>query len=152
MLVVDMPPAESAELHQTLHEANLDTIYLVAPTTSAIRAKAITEVCSGYLYYVSLKGVTGAALTDHESVASSIDELRQLTDLPIVIGFGIKDADSAAAMGSLADGIIIGSALVERIADMSPGAVSELDLVRSCEVIGAARAALDGLQEDKAAG
>ena len=152
VLVVDMPPAESAELHQTLHEANLDTIYLVAPTTSAIRAKAITEVCSGYLYYVSLKGVTGAALTDHESVASSIDELRQLTDLPIVIGFGIKDADSAAAMGSLADGIIIGSALVERIADMSPGAVSELDLVRSCEVIGAARAALDGLQEDKAAG
>ena len=152
VLVVDMPPAESAELRQTLHEANLDTIYLVAPTTSAIRAKAITEVCSGYLYYVSLKGVTGAALTDHESVASSINELRQLTDLPIVIGFGIKDADSAAAMGGLSDGIIIGSALVERIADMSPGAMSELDLVRSCEVIGAARAALDGLQEDKAAG
>ncbi|HAR90456.1 MAG TPA: tryptophan synthase subunit alpha [Gammaproteobacteria bacterium] len=151
VLVVDMPPAESAELRQTLHEANLDTIYLVAPTTSAIRAKAITEVCSGYLYYVSLKGVTGAALTDHESVASSINELRQLTDLPIVIGFGIKDADSAAAMGGLSDGIIIGSALVERIADMSPGKVNEPDLVRSCEVIGAARAALDGLQEDKAA-
>ena len=151
VLVVDMPPAESAELRQMLHEANLDTIYLVAPTTSAIRAKAITEVCSGYLYYVSLKGVTGAALTDHESVASSINELRQLTDLPIVIGFGIKDADSAAAMGGLSDGIIIGSALVERIADMSPGKVNEPDLVRSCEVIGAARAALDGLQEDKAA-
>ncbi len=151
VLVVDMPPAESAELRQTLHEANLDTIYLVAPTTSAIRAKAITEVCSGYLYYVSLKGVTGAALTDHESVASSINELRQLTSLPIVIGFGIKDADSAAAMGGLSDGIIIGSALVERIADMSPGKVNEPDLVRSCEVIGAARAALDGLQEDKAA-
>tara|TARA_X000000950_G_scaffold251507_1_gene312933 strand:+ start:670 stop:1503 length:834 start_codon:yes stop_codon:yes gene_type:complete len=151
VLVVDMPPAESAELRQTLHEANLDTIYLVAPTTSAIRAKAITEVCSGYLYYVSLKGVTGAALTDHESVASSINELRQLTDLPIVIGFGIKDADSAAAMGGLSDGIIIGSALVECIADMSPGKVNEPDLVRSCEVIGAARAALDGLQEDKAA-
>ena len=151
VLVVDMPPAESAELRQMLHEANLDTIYLVAPTTSAIRAKAITEVCSGYLYYVSLKGVTGAALTDHESVASSINELRQLTDLPIVIGFGIKDADSAAAMGGLSDGIIIGSALVERIADMSPGKVNEPDLVRSCELIGAARAALDGLQEDKAA-
>ena len=151
LLVVDMPPAESSELHQRLHEANLDSIYLVAPTTSAIRAKAITEVCSGYLYYVSLKGVTGAALMDHESVASSINELRKLTDLPIAIGFGIKDADSAAAMGRLSDGIIIGSALVERIADMSPGAVNESDLVRSCEVIGAARAALDGLQEDKAA-
>lgn len=151
VLVVDMPPAESTELHQTLHEADLDTIYLVAPTTSAARAKAITEVCSGYLYYVSLKGVTGAALKDHESVASSINELRQLTDLPIVIGFGIKDADSAAAMGSLADGIIIGSALVERIAGISPVTVNEPDLVRSCEVIGAARAALDGLREDQAA-
>ncbi len=151
VLVVDMPPAESTELHQKLHDADLDTIYLVAPTTSAIRAKAITEVCSGYLYYVSLKGVTGAALTDHESVANSINELRQLTDLPIVIGFGIKDAVSAAAMGSLSDGIIIGSALVERIADMSLGTVDASALVRSCEVIGAARAALDGLQEDKAA-
>jgi tryptophan synthase alpha chain len=151
VLVVDMPPAESTELHQKLHDADLDTIYLVAPTTSATRAKAITEVCSGYLYYVSLKGVTGAALTDHESVANSINELRQLTNLPIVIGFGIKDAVSAAAMGSLSDGIIIGSALVERIADMSPGTVNEPALVSSCEVIGAARAALDGLQEGKAA-
>lgn len=146
VLVVDMPPAESAELHQKLQAADLDTIYLVAPTTSATRAKAITEVCSGYLYYVSLKGVTGAALTDHESVAGSINELRQLTDLPIVIGFGIKDADSAAAMGSLSDGIIIGSALVERIADLSPGPVNEAEIERSCKVIGAARAALDGLR------
>ena len=145
VLVVDMPPSESTELHQGLQQAGLDTIYLVAPTTSAARAEAITRVCSGYLYYVSLKGVTGAALTDHESVANSINDLRQLTDLPIVIGFGIKDAASAAAMGRLSDGIIIGSALVERIAEWSEISAEERDVADTCSVIGAARAAIDAL-------
>ncbi|HAJ75298.1 MAG TPA: tryptophan synthase subunit alpha [Gammaproteobacteria bacterium] len=118
VLIVDMPPAESADLHDELQTAGIDTIYLVAPTTSATRASAIVSLSTGYLYYVSLKGVTGAALTDHQSVGEKIAALRGLTDLPIVIGFGIKDAESAQAMGKLADGVVIGSALVGRIAEL----------------------------------
>jgi len=119
VLVVDMPPAESAALHAMLQQAGIDTIYLVAPTTNPDRAAAIAGHCSGYLYYVSLKGVTGAALIDHDSVSGSIKALRELTDLPIVIGFGIKDGDSARAMASLAEGVVIGSALVTKIADLT---------------------------------
>lgn len=147
VLVVDMPPAESGELHQLLRQAELDTIYLVAPTTRPERSRSIVERCSGYLYYVSLKGVTGAALTDHESVRENIAELRQLTDLPIVIGFGIKDAASAAAMAAHADGIIIGSALVEKIASLQPGKTPDAGtLADTCAIIGTAREAIDKLK------
>ena len=141
VLAVDMPPSESASLHERLRAADIDTIYLVAPTTGPERAAAIVSRCSGYLYYVSLKGVTGAALTDHTSVAANIAELRELTDLPIVIGFGIKDAESAKAMAEHAEGIIIGSALVERIGQLATGSRPELS--ETCSIIGAARAAVD---------
>jgi len=147
VLVVDMPPAESSSLHGRLRDAGLDTIYLVAPTTSAGRVEQIIERCSGYLYYVSLKGVTGAALSDTRAVAEKIGELRGKTDLPLVIGFGIKDADSARAMGSLADGVIIGSALVERIATLSGAdSVDAAQLSSVCEPIALARQALDTLE------
>ena len=141
VLVVDMPPSESASLHTQLRAANVDTIYLVAPTTGPDRAASIVKRCSGYLYYVSLKGVTGAALTDHASVTANIAELRILTDLPIVIGFGIKDAESAKAMAEHAEGIIIGSALVEKIGLLSGS--SQPELSETCSIIGAARAAVD---------
>lgn len=147
VLVVDMPPAESGALQQCLRQAGLETIYLVAPTTSEARARSIIEHCSGYLYYVSLKGVTGAALTDSDAVAARIQELRKLTDLPIVIGFGIKDADSARAMGQIADGVIIGSALVQRIAGLDAGARPDAGQVQQvCELIALARQALDTLE------
>ncbi|MCG8414943.1 MAG: tryptophan synthase subunit alpha [Pseudomonadales bacterium] len=146
VLVVDMPPAESGSLHERLRSADIDTIYLVAPTTTASRAAAIVERCSGYLYYVSLKGVTGAALTDHQSVADNISALRELTDLPIVIGFGIKDADSAKAMAGQADGIIIGSALVAKIADLADtDSHDAAELAATCSLIGTARTAIDNL-------
>jgi tryptophan synthase alpha chain len=147
VLIVDMPPAESSSLHSRLRAAGLDTIYLVAPTTSAGRVEQIIERCSGYLYYVSLKGVTGAALSDTQAVADKIDELRSKTDLPLVIGFGIKDADSARAMGRLADGVIIGSALVERIATLSADKPADADQLSTvCEPITLARQALDTLE------
>ncbi|MCY4357568.1 MAG: tryptophan synthase subunit alpha [Gammaproteobacteria bacterium] len=146
VLIVDMPPTESGSLHVSLRAAGIDTIYLLAPTTDPERAAAIADHCSGYLYYVSLKGVTGAALTDQESVAQNIDTLRQLTDLPIVIGFGIKDAASACAMAGLSDGIIIGSALVSRIGELAgKETVSAADLRSTCEIIGIARTAIDSL-------
>lgn len=144
VLIVDMPPTESAALHDKLRAADIDTIYLVAPTTGQNRAAAIVERCSGYLYYVSLKGVTGAALSDQESVAAKIAELRELTDLPIVIGFGIKDAKSAQAMAVHAEGVIIGSALVQQIGEMSKGDSDGLQ--ESCAIIGEAREALDKMK------
>ena len=119
VLVVDMPPAESSALRQRLRDVNIDTIFLVAPTTGLERAKLITEVCSGYLYYVSLKGVTGAALSDPKAIRARVHELRALTKLPIVIGFGIRDVDSVVKMSEISDGVIIGSALVSEIAKLS---------------------------------
>ncbi len=143
VLVVDMPPVEAEGLRDQLQSRNIDTIFLVAPTTTDARCAQIAASCSGYLYYVSLKGVTGAALLDSDSVRLSIERLRGMTQLPIVIGFGIKDADSAKAMGALADGVIIGSALVERVAEL--GSSSAAELTSSTSVIREARAALEQL-------
>ncbi|PCJ28700.1 MAG: tryptophan synthase subunit alpha [SAR86 cluster bacterium] len=146
VLVVDMPTTESEQLHGLLQEREIDTIYLVAPTTRDERLETICSHTSGYLYYVSLKGVTGAALTDYESVAANIAKLRERSDLPIVIGFGIKDADSAKAMGSLSDGVIIGSALVEQIAKLSDQTnPNETILAQTTDVIKVAREALDSI-------
>ena len=144
VLVVDMPPSESNALRGVLHDRQIDTIFLVAPTTTDARCEQIAACCTGYLYYVSLKGVTGASLIDTESVRLSIEKLRKLTALPIVIGFGIKDADSARAMGALSEGVIIGSALVERIEKLpSNDSATEQQLAHVTEVIKSARGALD---------
>ena len=146
VLIVDLPPNEADELHGLLRDNHIDTIFLVAPTTRASRLASIIEHCSGYLYYVSLKGVTGAALVDFNSVKENIDKLRTKTQLPIVIGFGIKDAASADAMGRLADGVIIGSALVEKIALLADQAEQgEAVLDATTAVIAEAREALDNL-------
>lgn len=147
VLVVDMPPAESSALREGLRNAGLETIYLVAPTTSQARAGNIIAHCSGYLYYVSLKGVTGAALTNSAEVAERINELRTMTDLPVVIGFGIKDAESARAMAEVSDGVIIGSALVDKIASLASDAQPDAgQLQEICATIALARQALDTLK------
>lgn len=146
VLTVDLPPMEAAEMNAVMRAHGVDTIFLVAPTTREERVASITEHCSGYLYYVSLKGVTGAALTDFDSVTANINKLRELTALPIVIGFGIKDAESAAAMGKLADGVIIGSALVEKIALLADQVGHDAQLLEdTIKVISEAREALDKL-------
>lgn len=147
VLIVDMPPAESSQLRGKLQAAGIDTIYLVAPTTREARAKDIIAHCTGYLYYVSLKGVTGAALSNEQEIADKLQELRTMTDLPIVIGFGIKDADSARAMGSISDGVIIGSALVDKIAQLAPDAQPSADECAAiCSTIALARQALDAIE------
>ena len=144
VLLVDMPPAESAALHSLLRFADIDTIYLVAPTTTDERARSIVKVTSGYLYYVSLKGVTGAALVDYASVAENIGNLRGMTDLPIMVGFGIKDGDSAVAMAEFADGVIIGSALVSEIAKLTEQeGNSEFPISQTTAMISDVRDALD---------
>ena len=146
LLVVDMPPAESVELHTLLRGCEIDTIYLISPTTSEKRAKQIIALSSGYLYYVSLKGVTGANLSDYDSVRESLTVLDSLTSLPIVIGFGIKDMQSVQAMGSLANGVVIGSALVNKIAELPPtNPQLKSDIQKCTNIIGMARKALNSI-------
>ena len=118
ILVVDLPPEESAEFNQMMKAKGIDTIYLLAPTTEEERVKYICENGSGYLYYVSVKGVTGSSALDVESVSTKLDLVRQYTSLPVGVGFGIKDPESAKAVSEVSDGVIVGSVLVNKIADL----------------------------------
>ncbi|EKF74863.1 tryptophan synthase subunit alpha [Alcanivorax hongdengensis A-11-3] len=132
VLLVDLPPEEAVEVKPLFDQQQLDMIFLVAPTTTDARIKLIGEAASGYLYYVSLKGVTGAATLNVEEVAGRVETIRNLAKLPIGVGFGIKDADSAQAISRVADGVVVGSALVNQVAanqatpDAINGAVSEV--------------------------
>ncbi|MBL4820488.1 MAG: tryptophan synthase subunit alpha [Gammaproteobacteria bacterium] len=144
VLIVDMPPVESGQMIKLLRQQQMDAIFLVAPTTSAARAELISKQCSGYLYYVSLKGVTGAAITDTESIRRNVRNLKKLSDLPVVIGFGIKDEKSAASMAELADGVVIGSALVERIAELeNKSQHSDADIAATVSLFATVRKILD---------
>ena len=118
VLIVDMPPEEAHDLKRIIDATTMDTIFLVAPTTSDTRAKNICAQSRGYIYYVSLKGVTGAGHLDISAVQQNVARLRKHTRLPIGVGFGIKDADSARRIAETADAIVVGSALVNRIAEL----------------------------------
>jgi tryptophan synthase alpha chain len=115
VLTVDMPPEEAEDLGRALMENGLDPIYLMAPTTSEERIQKICAAARGYVYYVSLKGVTGAATLNVQSVAEKMQQIRAKTSLPIGVGFGIKDAASAAAIAAVADAVVVGSALIQNI-------------------------------------
>ncbi len=142
VLVVDMPPEEAPDLRRELSERSLDLVFLLAPTTTDERARRIAGQASGYLYYVSLRGVTGAGNLQVDEVAARLDGLRRLTDLPIGVGFGISDADSARAVAAVSDGVVIGSALVQRIADSVDAGESPAMVIG--EFAHGVRAALDG--------
>jgi tryptophan synthase alpha chain len=120
-LVVDYPPEEAAALVQLLDARGMDTIFLLAPTTTDARLRQAAKLGRGYLYYVSLRGVTGASNIDPEEVATRVKHLRGFTQLPIGVGFGIRDAQSARSVGAAADAIVIGSALIQEIEKASPG-------------------------------
>jgi tryptophan synthase alpha chain len=116
VLTVDFPAEEmTTEFERLLRSHALDPIFLLAPTTTPERIKRICTQASGYLYYVSLKGVTGSASLDVNAVADKVEEIRQYTDLPIAVGFGIKDAQSAARVAKVSDAVIVGSALVRMV-------------------------------------
>ena len=114
-LVVDYPPDESHDFAQKAQASGLNIIYLVAPTTTDARIKATAAAASGFIYYVSLKGVTGAATLDVQDVSDKVAHLRQFTDLPINVGFGISDATSARAVAQVADGVVIGSKIIQLV-------------------------------------
>ncbi|MBT8060009.1 MAG: tryptophan synthase subunit alpha [Gammaproteobacteria bacterium] len=115
ILMVDCPPEEMDCLRGALDEHGIHPICLVAPTTTEQRREAIVQQAGGYIYYVSFKGITGANRLDEASLAGPIGDLRSHCSLPVAVGFGIKGPDSAAAVAGLADGVVIGSALVQQL-------------------------------------
>ena len=115
VLVVDYPPEECVEFTASVHAAGLDQIFLLAPTSSEQRFHDVAQAGSGYLYYVSLKGVTGAARLDFDEVASRIPRIRAVVNMPVGVGFGIRDAEIAKKIGMVADAVVIGSRIVEEI-------------------------------------
>lgn len=114
-IVVDLPPEEAGELNTRMQAHGLDLIFLIAPTTSAQRIEVICNAARGFVYYVSLTGVTGAATLDGSNVKAHISVIKSKARLPVGVGFGIKDAASAATIARFADAVIVGSALVDRL-------------------------------------
>ena len=112
VLTVDMPPEEAEQLVTELNARKLDSIFLLSPTTPESRVKRVCEMGSGYIYYVSLKGVTGAANLDTEEVARKVNYIKSQASIPVAVGFGIRDASSAAAISETADAVVVGSVLV----------------------------------------
>ncbi|PRB82152.1 tryptophan synthase subunit alpha [Pseudomonas sp. MYb185] len=141
VLTVDLPPEEAEQVAPLFRQHGLDCIFLLAPTTTLERARKICEHASGYVYYVSLKGVTGSAALNVTEVAEKLEQLRSVTDLPIGVGFGISDGASAAAVAGVADGVVVGSVLVRQIA----AHVGDLEQARAgiTAVIRDMRAAMD---------
>ncbi|HUR40855.1 MAG TPA: tryptophan synthase subunit alpha [Verrucomicrobiae bacterium] len=115
VLVVDLAIEEAPEFAPALRAEGLDNIFLVAPTSTPARIQAIAREAAGYLYYVALKGVTGAASLDVRSVAGAVEEIRRHTRLPVAVGFGVRDARTAAQVGAVADAVVVGSALVAEV-------------------------------------
>ena len=115
VLIVDYPPEECAEFAAELKAHGLDLIFLLAPTSTDLRMQQVAAIASGYVYYVSLKGVTGSGALDTGAVQAMLPRIRQYVHLPVGVGFGIRDAATARAIGSVADAVVIGSRLIQLI-------------------------------------
>ena len=126
VLVVDLPPEEADGLHKELQRHDLDQIFLLSPTTRSERLERISAKASGFLYYVSLKGVTGSNRLNVAEVAARIAQVRSKTTLPVGVGFGIKDADTAKAVAAFSDAVIVGSSLVERMEQLGNAPLEQL--------------------------
>ena len=139
VLVVDYPPEECEDFARTLKAAQLDPIFLLAPTSTDQRIERVARVASGYVYYVSLKGVTGAGHIDIEAVAGAIPRIKAHVKIPVGVGFGIRDGRSARAVADVSDAVVIGSALVQRLESCSRDQV----VASAGEFIASIRSALD---------
>lgn len=133
----------SEEFINALKPHGLDQIFLISPTTHDERLDKICEVASGFLYYVSLKGVTGSKQLDVAAVAEKLSQIRSKTSLPIAVGFGIKDSETAKAVGGVSDAVVVGSALVERISEHAEN--SEKMKKEISSFISSLRTALDSI-------
>jgi len=146
VLVVDYPPEEAQPLVKLLDARGIDTIFLLSPTTTDGRLAQVAKLGRGYLYYVSLRGVTGAATIDLADVAARVKHVRGFAKLPVGVGFGIRDAASARAVGTVADAVVIGSALIQAMEKAPSGKVAA-EVTRFLTPI---REALDNLSVVKA--
>ncbi len=125
VLVVDYPPEEADDFSAMLIARDLAPIFLLAPTSSTERVQAVGRLARGYVYYVSLRGVTGAGNLDVADVASKVAAIKAIVPVPVGVGFGIRDAATARAVGAVADAVVIGSALVQTMLDAPPTQVAE---------------------------
>lgn len=147
-LTVDLPPEEAGGLLAELRKVGIDPIFLLSPNTSDQRARSIAAMSSGFLYYVSFKGVTGANRLDVGAVADKLNSIRKLTDIPLGVGFGISDARAAADVAAVADAVVVGSALIKHIAELAdqPDHVAR----RVGAILGDMRQAMDAQQHQAA--
>lgn len=141
VLTVDYPPEESTEWVRHLENHGIDTIFLLSPTTLPVRVEEIASLARGYVYYVSLKGVTGAAHLDLQDVAAKLAQLRSRIAVPIGVGFGIRDAATASAVAGLADAVVVGSRIIEEIEQSLPAEM----LTNVGKLVTGLRHAIDGI-------
>lgn len=148
LLLVDLPPNETDDtLSKRLADKRINQIFLLAPTTQADRRQAVLKHGTGFIYYVSVKGVTGSNALDTDDVGKQVGAIKADTDLPVCVGFGIRDGESAKAVAKFADGVIVGSELVKNFAGVAADDQAAIDqacanlLVKMDEL----RAAIDGI-------
>lgn len=139
VLVVDYPPEECEAFADKLGAQGLDMIFLLAPTSTDQRIREVGRIASGYVYYVSLKGVTGAGHLDTAAVAEMVPRIKQHVKLPVGVGFGIRDAQTARVVAAVSDAVVIGSALVQLLETRDRGSVA----AAAADFIGGIRTALD---------
>jgi tryptophan synthase alpha chain len=142
VLVVDYPPEEAGPFAAALKAAQMDPIFLLAPTSTDERMAAVGRIASGYVYYVSLKGVTGAGHLDTDAVAAMLPRIRAQVRVPLGVGFGIRDAATAQAVGRVADAVVIGSRLVQIMESQTRDTLAPAAAAFIAEI----RSALDALQ------
>jgi tryptophan synthase alpha chain len=147
VLIVDYPPEECRTIVPLLDERELDTIFLLSPTTSEARLAQVAALGRGYLYYVSLKGVTGAAHIDLDAVADRLARIRSYTDLPVGVGFGIRDPETARRIATVADAVVIGTRIVQEIESSPPDEVNG----RVTAFLTSVRSAMDSNKEPQTA-
>lgn len=146
VICVDIPPEEDDALGPELRAAGLDLIRLATPTTDAKRLPAVLDGASGFLYYVSVAGITGLQQAAQASIEEAVGRLKAATDLPVAVGFGVRTPDQAAAIARVADGVVIGSAIVDLVGKHGAGAATPVR-----EFVGALSAAIRSARQEKAA-
>jgi tryptophan synthase alpha chain len=126
VICVDLPPEEDAELGPALRGAGIAFVRLATPTTDAARLPAVLEGAGGFLYYVSVAGITGQQQATQDSIAAAVKRLKAATDLPVAVGFGIRSPEQAAAVARVADGVVVGSAIVELVGKASAAQANDM--------------------------
>ena len=140
-ILVDLPPEEGKDLVAALKAQNIDPIFLISPTTTDERMALICKQASGFVYYVSLKGVTGAANIDVQAVVEKVEQIRTHTEIPVGVGFGISNAETAAKVSAVSDAVVVGSAVVRHVAENENDSQKISDNI--CFLLSSMRKAMD---------